>query len=414
MINMYRSFHFTSIGASHIKKGTVCQDYSMSIEAEGYTLAVVSDGHGGEDYFRSDRGSRFAAEAFCRCVENAFASSAEEPQENSTETFLKNKAKNFADALNACKTDKQIGEQMRWFIRSVVTNWNILVDEDIAANPFTEEEMQAVSDKAKARYTKGEKVQSAYGATLIGVVVTKDFWFGIHIGDGKCVVFDKVGVDSEPIPWDEQCFLNITTSICDSNAGSEFRYFFSRELPAAVFAGSDGIDDSFTNERHLHNFYRVVMTSFADETEEKAAEALADYLPTLSAQGSADDMSVGCILDIEHIKDNAVLYERKKEPYLKIYRAGNLGAPSVSDDYIQKKEIEANEGVVHLDMIGCCGFQKGIMELEILSVADSTVTISANGKQYKLTPEERIEIIDSDLSDGIGQYDTLIIQCIMK
>ena len=87
---------------------------------------------------------------------------------------------------------------------------------------------------------------------------------------------------------------------------------------------------------------------------------------------------------------------------------------SVSDDYIQKKEIEANEGVVHLDMIGCCGFQKGIMELEILSVADSTVTISANGKQYKLTPEERIEIIDSDLSDGIGQYDTLIIQCIMK
>ena len=110
----------------------------------------------------------------------------------------------------------------------------------------------------------------------------------------------------------------------------------------------------------------------------------------------------------------SVLYERKKEPYLKIYRAGNLGAPSVSDDYIQKKEIEANEGAVHLDMIGCCGFQKGIMELEILSVADSTVTISANGKQYKLTPEERIEIIDSDLSDGIGQYDTLIIQCIMK
>lgn len=414
MINMYRSFHFTSIGASHIKKGTVCQDYSMSIEAEGYTLTVVSDGHGGEDYFRSDRGSRFAAEAFCRCVENAFASSAEEPQENSTETFLKNKAKNFADALNACKTDKQIGEQMRWFIRSVVTNWNILVDEDIAANPFTEEEMQAVSHKAKARYTKGEKVQSAYGATLIGVVVTKDFWFGIHIGDGKCVVFDKTGADSEPIPWDEQCFLNITTSICDSNAGSEFRYFFSRELPAAVFAGSDGIDDSFTNERHLHNFYRVVMTSFAEEAEEKAAEALADYLPTLSAQGSADDMSVGCILDIEHIKNNAALYERKKEPYLKIYRAGNLGAPSVSDDYIQKKEIEANEGAVHLDMIGCCGFQKGIMELEILSVADSTVTISANGKQYKLTPEERIEIIDSDLLDGIGQYDTLIIQCIMK
>lgn len=58
---MYQSFHFTSIGASHIKKGTVCQDFSASVETEKYKLAVVSDGHGGADYFRSDRGSRFAA-----------------------------------------------------------------------------------------------------------------------------------------------------------------------------------------------------------------------------------------------------------------------------------------------------------------------------------------------------------------
>lgn len=69
---MYQSFHFTSIGASHIKKGTVCQDFSASVETEKYKLAAVSDGHGGADYFRSDRGSRFAAEAFCACVREAF------------------------------------------------------------------------------------------------------------------------------------------------------------------------------------------------------------------------------------------------------------------------------------------------------------------------------------------------------
>ncbi|MGN0115134.1 MAG: hypothetical protein ACI396_07380, partial [Acutalibacteraceae bacterium] len=201
---------------------------------------------------------------------------------------------------------------------------------------------------------------------------------------------------------------------CDSNAGSEFRYFFSRELPAAVFVGSDGIDDSFKNERHLHNFYRTVLTSFVTETAEKAAQGLADYLPELSAQGSADDMSVGCILDIEHIQNNAELYEKKKVPYLKIFRIGNLGAQSVSDDYIQKKEIEATEGTMRLDMLGCYGFQKGIMELEIVSVGEKSVTVSVAGKEYVITPEERAEITDRKLLNGGSEYDTLILQCIMK
>ena len=413
-MDLYRSFNFRSIGASHIKKGTVCQDFSGSVETDTYKLAVISDGHGGVDYFRSDRGSRFAVEAFCKCVEDAFAVSSLSDEEPSDGSFLQNKAKNFADALNACKTDKQIEEQMRWFMRSIVTRWNILVEDDLSADPFKEEEMAEVSEKAKARYEKGEKVQSAYGATLIGVVVTDDFWFGVHIGDGKCIAFDMAGIDTEPIPWDEQCFLNVTTSICDANASSEMRYFFSRELPAAVFVGSDGIDDSFKNERHLHNFYRVVLSSFATETEEKATQGLADYLPNLSVQGSADDMSVGCIINIEHIKNNAVLYEKKKEPYLKIVRTGNLGAKTLSDDYSQKKEIEAVEGIVHLDMLGCYGFGKGVMQLEVKSVEDSSVTFAADGAEYTVTPDTLAEITKQEAGNGIAEYDRLIIQCFLK
>lgn len=106
--------------------------------------------------------------------------------------------------------------------------------------------------------------------------------------------------------------LNITTSICDFNAGSEFRYYFGRDMPAAVFAGSDGIDDSFKNERHLHNFYRVVLTSFATKSASFAARELEQYLPNLSARGSADDMSVGCVLDVEYIKANAQLFEKER------------------------------------------------------------------------------------------------------
>ena len=74
----YRAFHFESIGASHLKKGTVCQDSSASLEKEDYRLAVICDGHGGEDYFRSDRGSRMAVQAFCECTQRAFSA---EPRE---------------------------------------------------------------------------------------------------------------------------------------------------------------------------------------------------------------------------------------------------------------------------------------------------------------------------------------------
>ena len=312
-MDAYRAFHFGCIGASHLKKGTVCQDSAAAVETQDYRLAVVCDGHGGEDYFRSDRGSRMAVQAFRECAQKAFA-----PQPRKwlrrKAVRLKNKADDFAEALNACVTQKEIDEQLLWFARSVVTRWNLLVEEDLAADPFKEEELAAVSDKAKARYEAGESLHKAYGTTLLGAVLTKDFWFGIHIGDGKCVVFDHEGNAAEPILWDENCFLNTTTSICDSAALQEFRVFFSRHLPAAIFVGSDGIDDCFADEEKLYNFYRVVLTSFATQDGEQAQTELMEYLPVLSEKGSGDDMSIGVIAQLDYLHDHKELFTKKDLP----------------------------------------------------------------------------------------------------
>lgn len=54
------SINHTCIGASHIAENKVCQDYSISINLDGLCAAVVSDGHGGKRYFRSDVGSETA------------------------------------------------------------------------------------------------------------------------------------------------------------------------------------------------------------------------------------------------------------------------------------------------------------------------------------------------------------------
>lgn len=52
-------------GESHKKTGKVCQDaaFARCREEDRYAVAIVSDGHGGNNYFRSDIGSKKAVEA---------------------------------------------------------------------------------------------------------------------------------------------------------------------------------------------------------------------------------------------------------------------------------------------------------------------------------------------------------------
>jgi serine/threonine protein phosphatase PrpC len=271
------SFNATSVGSSHIKKNKPCQDYSERYEAYGYRLVVVSDGHGGDDYVRSDKGSEFAVGVAVACT---------------TE---------FMRSIDDTVFDTSAYENLKQLAASIISNWNDRVSAHLQANPFTEQELTAVSAKAQERYKNTEKVESAYGATLLIAVVTDHWWFGLHIGDGKCVVKDYSGTFSQPIPWDEKCFLNATTSICDTNALENFRYYYSKDVPAAVFLGSDGIDDCFANDGQLHGFYDALIALFARQTYEDAVSEIKDYIPRMSAKGSGDDMSVAGILDIEHI-----------------------------------------------------------------------------------------------------------------
>ena len=58
-----QSFHLSTQGASHIKKNKECQDASESYYDERCAIAIVCDGHGGDDYVRSASGSAFACAA---------------------------------------------------------------------------------------------------------------------------------------------------------------------------------------------------------------------------------------------------------------------------------------------------------------------------------------------------------------
>ena len=274
----FKAFHMSERGESHLHDGRVCQDSSASFSDECGTVAVVSDGHGGCDYVRSQIGSAMACEAAVKNIRRLF-------ENISPEAFL-------------AEPDMMLIQ----LEAAIINDWNESVRSHYEANPFTEEELDCVSEKAGASYRSGHRIERAYGATLIAAAVTRDYWFGIQIGDGKCAAFDEAGICTQPIPWDEKSFLNKTTSICGSDALRDFRHFYSEKIPTAVFMGSDGIDDSFKNEEDMYDFYKTILYAFSISDYTQAVDELKAYLPRLSKEGSADDVSIAAWMDMDALK----------------------------------------------------------------------------------------------------------------
>ena len=274
----FKAFHMSERGESHLHDGRVCQDSSASFSDECGTVAVVSDGHGGCDYVRSQIGSAMACEAAVKNIRRLF-------ENISPEAFL-------------AEPDMMLIQ----LEAAIINDWNESVRSHYEANLFTEEELDCVSEKAGASYRSGHRIERAYGATLIAAAVTRDYWFGIQIGDGKCAAFDEAGICTQPIPWDEKCFLNKTTSICGSDALRDFRHFYSEKIPTAVFMGSDGIDDSFKNEEDMYDFYKTILYAFSISDYTQAVDELKAYLPRLSKEGSADDVSIAAWMDMDALK----------------------------------------------------------------------------------------------------------------
>jgi hypothetical protein len=125
----------------------------------------------------------------------------------------------------------------------------------------------------------------------------------VQIGDGNVVTVDSAGVFSMPVPACDKCVGNTTTSLCEENAINDFRHSYSGTPPAAVLIGTDGIDDCFAGAEKLYDFYRVILSSFAEKDEDAAKSELFDYLPRLSEKGSGDDVSIGMIADMELLRN---------------------------------------------------------------------------------------------------------------
>lgn len=245
-------FHSTVIGASHLDTGKECQDYSATWQnrSGSIKIAAVSDGHGGEAYYNSALGARLACKITIEVLK-AFAAAVR----NSSET----------DMRDAVKT----------ICGSIVARWNETVE-----------------------LLRGRDPVMSFGCTLIAYVQTPEYWVGLQIGDGKFVIRDNEGVWKQPVPWDDRCILNFTTSLCDESAVDEFRYALGTSTPRAVFLSSDGIDSTFEDGELLYNFYSQIITAVSKDGAEAMQSQLPEALSHFSKVGSRDDMSLAMIFNM--------------------------------------------------------------------------------------------------------------------
>lgn len=264
------------IGKSHIQNNLSCEDYSAHYSDEKISIIVVSDGHGDKNCFRSAKGAKFACEI----------------------------------AINACRQFESITEHIddiaHCDFESLVTsmesdiadNWKSIVLSDAQDHPFTDQELSLASEQAQAVYRSGQRLEKAYGCTLIFAMSTRVFWLAIQIGDGKCVAAYPDGVFMEPIPPDENCLGNRSTSLCNSNAKESFRHYFSNIKPVAAFVSSDGIEESF-DQAGLYNCFYSLAYWLKEEGYDATISKLDDLLPKISEGGSGDDVSVAIMTSSE-------------------------------------------------------------------------------------------------------------------
>ena len=214
----FYAFNTTVEGYLHQKKNISREDISCEDASESYSdengrfqIAVVADGHGDPVCMRSAAGSRRAVEIAVECLKE-FAKSVTE--EESSEEY-----ESIAKQLTVGKTGKRVMQQLT---NTIISRWHSFVDADLCENPLTQEEKEKAGRYAEV-YRRGDRLAHAYGTTLIAALRTPDFLMLLQQGDGRCDVFAEDGTVSQPIPWDDRCHENVTTSLCDEDVVTSIR-----------------------------------------------------------------------------------------------------------------------------------------------------------------------------------------------
>ena len=235
-----------SVGSSHIRSGTVCQDSAGCIEqAAGDNhalLAIISDGAGSAEF--SSVGSRLVVDCFARCA---------------------------ISHLRTSPSLKEISEEL-------IREW-----------------LDDVRDRISRAANQLATVPRQLAATLIGAIVFSNRAVVCHVGDGACVLRKKGNANWEIPSWPANGeYANSTYFVTDDPEPKlQFNSLEGEFSELAIF--SDGIERlalDFQSKKAFDGFFEPMFAPLATLTpgrDRKLSGILRKYLDSPRVIERTDD-----------------------------------------------------------------------------------------------------------------------------
>lgn len=249
-------------GYLHKNERRPCQDFALSYVDKDRTILAVADGHGGKQYIRSQKGSKFACEAVLTVFKGLKGSffKGEEPEGSSSSVKL-----------------------------SVLCEYNRLVEADYSKHPFRKEETKGLTED-QIEMLRQNPVK-AYGTTLTGFLRLGDQALLLGIGDSEVFLLCK-GRIIRPLDAEDDPAGNITYSMCQEDAFSYMRVaaIKTKDLDGVLLC-TDGLTSPYQSYFNFEegfvkpNVYRLLST--------ESLSSLSDHVGIIASKiGVGDDTSL--------------------------------------------------------------------------------------------------------------------------
>ena len=286
---MLNGISAVTTGQFHIDNNSECQDYAeLDLDRKDYVMAAVADGYSSKKYFRSARGSQFAAES----------------AKDSIYEYM-NDYNRFIEAYEA---DRQY--LINRIIKMTITKWHLKIKDDLEKNPITQEEIDKYLD---GDFNK-EEIYDIYGTTLLAGVMSKMCNFGFLIGDGSFVVIDKHGKVETPI-LERNNIENEKTLLSNPNSFNKFSTCFLDEMPFAIMISTEGLAKSFSNDEDFLNYNNAIAKELGNlntiDDKIEMEEKLGKLFEQRSRESNQDDISISIIFNKDSYEEVARELENK-------------------------------------------------------------------------------------------------------
>ena len=269
-------------GASHLRAGVPNQDAIFQVRQSSARLPIIvsiSDGHGSNKCFRSDRGSRFAVRIGCDLLDE------------------------LINGRHAALPPTEIESRVRESLPAeFIRRWRAAVEVDLKREPFREEEFARMIEKDGERARRLVEVNPylAYGATSLSFLLTPAYALYLQLGDGEMITVSAQGEIGHPLPEDSRLLANETTSLCLDKAASDFRFAVhphgAGDLPALILLTTDGYYNSFSTIAGFHQVGSDLLQMLREpDGFGTVNRSVKSWLEEATAAGSGDDCTLAII-----------------------------------------------------------------------------------------------------------------------